>query len=101
MTVRCNLKTVRKPISEKVPFNCNGTLRGEYDYHPSFGWASNTMAGVSLANHLMGSTKNFVVYSYETPIACYSVNKGWWVNPDKYTVTTSRHMSAIKRGING
>lgn len=99
MTVRCNLKTVRKPVSEKVPFNCNGTLTGVETNNPTFGWIANSMEGVRLANHLMGSTKNFVVYSYDTPIAVYN-HKGWWKSNAKHSVTTSRHMSAIGMGIN-
>lgn len=98
--IRNNLKNVHKSVSDKVPFNCNGTLTGVKTNDPKFGWAKRTMAGIDLANHLMDSTDNFVIYSYDTPIACYSVNKGWWVNGDKYTVTTSRHMSAIRKGIN-
>lgn len=41
----------------------------------------------------------YVVYSYETPIAVYLPNKGWWINSDKYSATTSNHQSMTNRGI--
>lgn len=97
--IRNNLKNVHKSVSEREPFNCNGTLTGVKTNDPKFGWAKRTMAGIDLANHIMDSTDNFVIYSYDTPIAVHN-SKGWWVNGDKYTVTTSRHMSAIRKGIN-
>ena len=41
----------------------------------------------------------YVVYSYETPIAVYLPNKGWWINSNKYSPTTSNHQSMTNRGI--
>lgn len=99
MAVRRNLKTVHKSVKNREDFNCNGTLTGVNEHFPNFGWAANTMAGVSLANHILGTLNNFVVYSYDTPIAVYN-HKGWWKNDAKYSVTTSRHMGAIGMGIN-
>lgn len=89
--IKCNLKTVRAHAINRNEFNCNGTLAGKWEHHPSFGRLNES---VELANHLLGSCNNFVIYSYNTPIAVYNL-KGWWKNPNKYSVTTSRHMSAI------
>lgn len=93
--IKCNLRTVRNAVRAKEEFKCNNSLSGEWTHHVGFGWINES---VSLANHLNGATKNFAVYSYDTPIAVYN-HKGWWINEDKYTVTTSRHMSAIRAGI--
>lgn len=91
--IRCNLKTVRHHVRNHDEFKCNNSLSGEWVEGSSvnFGWIDES---VSLANHLSGSCKNFVVYSYDTPIAVYN-HKGWWKNEDKYTPTTSRHQGAI------
>lgn len=92
--IRCNLKTVRNHVAKREEFRCNETLIGKKENDPGFGWAKKTMGGVSLANHLLDSRDNFVIYSYDTPIAVFN-NKGWWKNPDKYSVTTSRHMGSL------
>lgn len=95
-SAKCTLKTVHKFAAERTAFNCNATLKGEWtEDRVKFGWIKNDRTSVDLANHLMGSCKNFVVYSYDTPIAVFN-HKGWWKNPDKYTVTTSRHMGSIR-----
>ena len=92
--IRCNLKTVRNYVRNHDEFKCNNSLSGEWADKVKFGWIDGGDAGVSLANHLLGACKNYVVYSYDTPIAVYN-HKGWWKSPDKYTVTTSRHQGAI------
>lgn len=91
--IRTNLRNVRTFAQNRDEFNCNGTLTGEWidGSHVKFGWIDES---ISLANHLSNSCKNFVIYSYDTPIAVYN-HKGWWKNEDKYTRTTSRHQGAI------
>lgn len=89
--IRCNLKTVRQFAKNREEFDCNGTLTGRWEHRPSFGRLNES---IELANHLNGSCKNFVIYSYNTPIAVYN-HQGWWKNPNKYSVTTSRHQGAI------
>jgi hypothetical protein len=40
------------------------------------------------------------VYSYETEIARYSlIEDTWYVNPNKYSVTTSKQQNLVKRVI--
>ena len=39
----------------------------------------------------------YTIYSYNTPIAWY--DNGWVIPKVKYSVTTSRHQSTIKRAI--
>lgn len=90
--IRCNLKTVHNAVRAREEFKCNNSLSGEWTHNVKFGWIEES---VSLANHLNGATKNFVVYSYDTPIAVYN-HKGWWKNGEKHTRSTSRHMSAIR-----
>lgn len=94
--VKCNLKTVRNHVAKMEEFNCNNTLIGKWTDEVNFGWIDGGEAGVSLANQLSKSAVHFVIYSYDTPIAVYNTFGGWWKNPNKYTVTTSRHQSAIR-----
>jgi hypothetical protein len=98
-------KPVRLPLSEadqavhmRVNFDSNGTLsaRSSHDcihdgrlpieYAPAFRAAQK-------------AADFYVVYSYVTPIAWFA--NGVWFMPDaKYSPTTSRHQSTVKKGIN-
>ena len=41
----------------------------------------------------------YVVRSYYTPIAWFTVDRGWIVPADKYSVTTSRHQGIVRRAV--
>lgn len=41
---------------------------------------------------------SYIVYSYGTPIAWHDMNQGWVIPPVKYSRTTSRHQSTVRRG---
>lgn len=93
---RHNLRTAHSAIARRADFDCNGTLRGQA------GW----FIGVGLLPHeyhdeITTATAYddfYVVFSYATPIAWFA--NGKWTMPDvKYSVTTSRHQSVVKRGI--
>lgn len=41
---------------------------------------------------------DYIVYSYDTPIAWHSSN-GWYVVEQKFSVTTSKHTNYVRRAI--
>ena len=41
----------------------------------------------------------FIVYSYGTPIAWHTLNFGWYVVAQKFSVTTSKHQNYVRRAI--
>jgi hypothetical protein len=41
---------------------------------------------------------DYVVHSYATPIGVHSQSQGWVIPEDKYSVTTSKHQSQLRRG---
>lgn len=41
----------------------------------------------------------YVVFSYETPIAWFTVEDGWVVPAVKYSRTTSRHQGVVRRAL--
>lgn len=48
------------------------------------------------------TNKFYIVYSYGAhfPLAAYDYdNKLWYINIDKYSVTTSRHQSIVKQAL--
>ena len=40
----------------------------------------------------------YVVFSYDTPIAWHTA-EGWYIVEQKFSVTTSKHQNAVKRAI--
>lgn len=100
MSVKVNLKTVRNAVKNLQDFRCNSTLTGDWvNRKPMTGRMSPEMVREMDGMFVRGD-KFFVVKSYETPIAVYNPAIGWWIGKDKYSVTTSRHQSAIRAGIN-
>jgi hypothetical protein len=75
--MKTTLKQVPVLVSQRKEFNCNGTLFALIDGN------------------------KYVVYSYgqHFPVAVYQSNT-WFVNKDKYSVTTSKHQGKVKAGIN-
>lgn len=41
---------------------------------------------------------DYIVYSYDTPIAWHSAN-GWYVVAQKFSVTTSKHTNQVRRAV--
>ena len=42
---------------------------------------------------------DFFVYSYNTPIAWHTLNFGWYVVGQKFSVTTSKHTNQVRRAV--
>lgn len=49
--------------------------------------------------HFLLRRAEYVVYSYETPIAAYVPGIGWWVNSDSYSPTTRQHQGIVRRAL--
>jgi len=41
---------------------------------------------------------DYIVYSYDTPIAWHSA-KGWYIVAQKFSVTTSKHTNYVRRAV--
>lgn len=74
-----NYRTIETKLENRQPFSGN-SLNGFWD----------------------AQTGYYVVYSYNTLIASLELGGKRWVNPSKYSTTTSRHQNLIKRawGVN-
>jgi hypothetical protein len=70
-----NYKQVAELIADRMPFKHGHSMRAEYNY-----------LGI------------YCVYSYATLIATYdTVSRKWWINENKYSVTTSKQQNIIRR----
>ncbi len=57
-----------------------------------------SMSGQRVASSLRDLADEYVVWSYRTVIARYNFANGeWWINENKYSVTTSKQQNIIKR----
>jgi len=84
------LENTYDAIREREPFNA-GNLVGQA-YFSTVGWL-----GMSLWKSAQQA--QYVVYSYETPIAWYTHGVGWTVPKVKYSATTARHQSVVRWAI--
>lgn len=95
-TSRTNLAA---PMGQGVPFtNATGSLTGKA--HGLGNWASlGQLAGAEVLRFMEDSdTTDYIVYSYETPIAWHTP-AGWYMVAQKFSQTTSRHQSQVRRAI--
>lgn len=101
LTTRSPWWDFRPIVQSATPFRTHGALRAErqtpreYDRAnlPNFGHLDR-----DYHDSVMGA--DYVVYSYDTPIAWRSGSTGWWWIPDtRYSVTTSRHQSKIRTAL--
>ncbi len=95
---KATLRTVHTFVADRVAFNCNGTLTGAAPRE--LGFPSVGKLPVAFRDSFRAditSPDAFVVYSYQTPIAWFA-NGEWKLPMVKYSVTTTRHMSAIRVG---
>ncbi len=93
---KATLRTVHTFVADRVAFNCNGTLTGAAPRE--LGFPSVGKLPVAFRDSFRAditSPDAFVVYSYQTPIAWFA-NGEWKLPMVKYSVTTTRHLSATR-----
>jgi hypothetical protein len=79
------------------PFRCYGALRGEViDYSGSASVGRLSAEHVGLVRR---STVDYVVYSYETPIAWHNSLTGWHMPDTCYSLTTTQHQYSIRAAL--
>jgi hypothetical protein len=90
-------------IAKREAFHA-GALRGE-DLATVEGvsarewWFGGRLTG-DLRTRFYNDRPTYVVFSYQTPIAWWSVEHGWTVPDDRYSATTSRHQGFVQRAVN-
>lgn len=95
---RVNHNTAPAAIEAREPFaNSTGNLSGRWHepwLPPRSGWLDGYEAGV-LHDHT-GEQRAFVVYSFETPIAWWTEEHGWYKVKQRFSMTTStKHQSRL------
>lgn len=94
--IRTNLRNVHNHAAKHEAFNCNNTLTGDWTLNYPLTGAIRDRENIKALDRMFHDGEDtFVIKSYDTPIAAWNKSNGWWINPEKYSVTTSRHMSSL------
>ena len=97
---RVTRKDAHEAVAAKQNFKYNESAHGE--------WTSGSIKTSQwntdeekkeIAAHIAPASESFVVYSYETPIAVWTENNGWWTTDRYFTRTTSTHQGFVRRGM--
>ncbi len=103
--IRTSIKNSTVLIENREDFDA-GTLTGKWETLISWGRVieaedffyyalSRGLRETVLRDH----SRLYVIYSYQTPIAFYDPNYGWFISERTYSVTTARHITTVKRAI--
>jgi hypothetical protein len=89
-------------IAKREPFR-SGALRAEtlatVEGVSAEPWWFGGRLTTDLRTQLYNEAPTYVVLSYSTPIAWWSVEHGWTVPDERYSATTSRHQGFVQRAI--
>lgn len=93
---KVTLKNVNVFAAQHVPFDCNGTLKGDWTFNkPMTGKMTDSNDIKILDSWFHCGDDTFVIKSYETPIAAWNKTNGWWVGHEGFSQSTKRHKTAL------
>lgn len=97
---------IANKLKNKQSFYTSGSLRGETHINSPkplraiFNAATNSKMSLYIQAQYSSLTTDYVVFSYDTPIAFYVLETGLWTVVDYwYSQSTSRHQSTILKAI--
>ena len=97
---RVTRRDAHEAVAAKQNFKYNESAHGEWT--SDIIWTSqwNTAEEKDqIAEHIASASESYVVYSYQTPIAVWNENNGWWTTDRYFTRTTSTHQTFVRRGM--
>jgi len=100
MAARLNQKQAVRAVAERMTFHA-GALNAE-SVRGGSSFYEGIMRGEAYEQwraDCEGGRITYVVRSYFTPIAWFTKDRGWIVPAEKYSVTTSRHQSIVRRAV--
>lgn len=105
ITMAIIAKATRRDMHEYVsrlePFTYHKSASAEWTTGKSVSSGMLSYTLMSALEKFIGNAERevYVVYSYATPIAVYVEGLGWWINPEKYSPTTTQHQYMTRNGI--
>lgn len=98
MAKKINTRKAYEQISRRESFVSNGALSARTHTGPGDQLNFGKMSEGSRASIKALSDIDYVVHSYATPIGVHSQSQGWVIPEDRYSSTTSKHQSQLRRG---
>lgn len=95
MPKKTNLRNVGESIAAREEFQ-GSNLKGSKNRTGTFGSLPKQHQDTFVEHN-----PDYVVHSYQTPIAWHSETHGWHVPDTKYSSTTSRQQNVVRRALNG
>lgn len=92
------IRKAHEPISRREAFVTHGALSARTHTGPGDQLNFGRMSEGSKESIRALSDIDYVVHSYATPIGVHSQSKGWVIPEDRYSATTSKHQSQLRRG---
>lgn len=86
------------PISRREAFVSHGALSARGHTGPGDSLIFGELPGTARESMKSLSDIDYVVHSYSTPIGVHSKSQGWVIPDVKYSRTTSKHQSQLRRG---
>jgi len=78
-----------------TPFRTHGALRGDTFAYGTGRLPADWRNTFTARNGVI----DYVIYSYQTPIAWHDKESGWIVPDESYSVTTSRHQGTVRAAL--
>jgi len=94
LTINGNWTQFLPVLKDLEDFKTYGNLRGERTSYAGRGYLPRPYSEL-LSRDVAARKLDYVVYSYATPIAWHTTDKGWHFPPVKYSVTTSKAQGRI------
>lgn len=96
-----------KQLNQRDAIHCIATrqafkasaLSGEYKNYCGDTGRLNETDALKLGAVMNEQGGAFIVRSYGTPVAWFSLLEGWYVVEQKFSVTTSKHQNYVRRAI--
>jgi hypothetical protein len=98
MAKKISTRKAYEPISRREAFVTHGALSARTHTGPGDQLNFGRMSEGSKEAIRSLSDIDYVVHSYATPIGVHSTSQGWVIPEDKYSSTTSKHQSQVRRG---
>lgn len=99
---RVTRRDAHEAVAEREPFRYNRSARGEWTDNVTVGELNRTESGQLLKHLNKGlsvGAQSYVIFSYDTPIAAWNLQNGWWTTDRHFSATTTTHQGFVRRGM--
>lgn len=94
------LKAIQDGVDKAIPFKCGNVSGKVHSMAFSIGWGILPEENKQLIRDVLGESRAFVIYSWQTPIAVHNLETDEWVIPDvRYSNSTTAHQAKVRVAI--